>query len=120
MAPVVLAGNYILKSHPNGAQLCEYLQNDTYLGRLIVPEKYSSEYREQHRAAQYDKYLKSGLPIPPEYIPKDDRIRAQFSVKAGDAAMKTAQPFQPQITMNMGAIASGTAQEKLAPRCEFS
>jgi hypothetical protein len=101
-----LAYEYVLKGHNDGEAICDYLQSDTYLGRLIIPSKYREKYQEKVRAEKYEYYLTRGLPIPPEYMPKEERERNQrrklaSTVKAGDEALKTVRPFQPQIAMNM-------------------
>jgi hypothetical protein len=63
----------VLKNHPDGEFICDYLENDAYIpGHFIVPEKYTAKFKEAYRAGRYEYYLKRGLPIPKEYMPKDE------------------------------------------------
>jgi hypothetical protein len=96
-----------LKSHPNAEFICDYLENDAYLvGHLIVPEKYNAAAREKHRAAQYEWYLKRGLPIPREFMPRDElellekRRLYNEMTKRGETTASV-KAFEPRISMGM-------------------
>jgi hypothetical protein len=100
-------GRHVLKSHPNGEFICDYLENDAYLiGHLIVPQKYDLVYQEKHRAAKYEYYLRRGLPIPQEYMPRDElellekrRLYNEMTKRSGEGTSTKA--FEPQIAMSM-------------------
>jgi hypothetical protein len=118
MVPAVMWGRHVLKSHPNGEFICDYLENDAYLiGHLIVPQKYDLAYREKHRAAKYDYYLRRGLPIPQEYMPRDElellekrRLYNEMTKRSGKGTSTKA--FEPQISMSMDADPSGKKDVK--------
>ena len=85
-----------MSGHPDGERISEYLETDTYLGGLIVPEKFKAKYKDKHRAAKYDYLLKRGLPIPPELMPKDEREKYEM---AKQLAGKGGEEYQPQIAL---------------------
>jgi len=62
-----------LKRIPDGEFVSEYLVNDTLPpGKFIVPRKYNPTYTEDFRELKYKHYLRRGLPIPQEFLPKEE------------------------------------------------
>jgi len=107
ITPAILWGRHVLKSHPNAEFICDYLENDAYLvGHLIVPEKYNAAAREKYRAARYEWYLKRGLPIPREFMPRDElellekRRLYNEMTKRGETTASV-KAFEPRISMGM-------------------
>jgi hypothetical protein len=76
------------------------------VGHLIVPEKYNAVAREKHRAARYEWYLKRGLPIPHEFMPRDElellekRRLYNEMTKRGETTANV-KAFEPRISMGM-------------------
>ena len=68
---------------------------------MIVPHKYNAKYQEKYRQVKYEYYLTRGLPIPPEYMPKDQQTDAAKvgAVVSGNEGKRT---FEPQIAMKIG------------------
>ena len=104
--PVIFWGRHILKTHPDAEAICDYLQNQwLFVGHFLVPQKYSARYQEKHRAAQYEYYLRRGLPIPAKYMPKDvleegkQPVRYMLNGKKLDGLRKKTD-FQPEISVN--------------------
>lgn len=62
---------------------------------MLVPHKYNAKYQEKYRQVKYEYYLTRGLPIPPEYMPKDEQVQEGGQEKG----KKT---FEPQIAMRIG------------------
>ena len=66
---------------------------------MIVPHKFNAKYQEKYRQVKYEYYLTRGLPIPPEYMPKDQRGGGQSGAEGGGNDGKKA--FEPQIAMRI-------------------
>ena len=100
-----MLGRYVLKSHPNGELICDYLQNDAYIiGAFIVPQKYNEAAQEEYRAEKYNYYLQRGLPIPQQFMPPDElEKRTLHNEKTKQSGPGTAdvEAFKPQIAMNL-------------------
>jgi len=102
----------VLKRHPDGEFICDYLENDAYVpGHFIVPNKYNAKYKEQRRAAKYEYYLRRGLPIPPEYMPNEDLLEKRRLYNEIVARRNVGDPrtssSEPQFNITMSAPVKG-------------
>jgi hypothetical protein len=91
----------VLDKHPDGERISDYLETEGYfIGHMIVPHKYNAKYQEKYRQAKYEYYLTRGLPIPPEYMPKEQ----QEGARDGEGAVndKRTKGFEPQIAFRVG------------------
>ena len=99
----------MLKNHPDGEFICDYLENDAYIpGHFMVPEMYNAKYKEQYRVQKYEYYLRRGLPIPQEYMPKDERdllekrrLYNDLVLRRGDGSAAT-EATEPQFNVALG------------------
>ena len=94
----------MIKNHPLGEEICEYLRNDTLaIGWMIIPSMYyqSKEKKEEERAKRYEFHLRRGLAIPADLRPRDEREETARKQLYNMDSRQMAGGFNPQITMNV-------------------
>ena len=89
-------GRRVIRSNPHNEAICEYLAKRNLIGQLVIPKDSVVDNQDKFWAAQYEYYLRRGLPIPSQFMPKDEQGRR----KSED--ILDAPSFDPSIKMDFG------------------